>query len=52
VPGDVDPALAPYEHDAFRWCAFEEALELLTWENNRRALIAARDFISAERIGT
>lgn len=48
VPSDADPVLAPYEHDAFRWCSFEEALELLTWENNRRALMAARGYIAAE----
>ena len=47
VPRGVDPVLAPYEHDAFRWCSFEEALELLTWENNRRALAAAREYIAA-----
>lgn len=30
LPSDTDPVLAPYEHDAFKWCSFEEALELLT----------------------
>jgi dATP pyrophosphohydrolase len=49
VPTGVDPRLAPYEHDAFRWCSFEEALELLTWENNRDALVAARDFLESEQ---
>jgi dATP pyrophosphohydrolase len=43
----VDPRLAPYEHDAFRWCSFEEAAELLTWENNRNALAAAREFLES-----
>jgi 8-oxo-dGTP pyrophosphatase MutT (NUDIX family) len=49
VPHGADPRLAPYEHDAFRWCSFEEALELLTWENNRNALVATRSFIEAAR---
>lgn len=47
VPDDTDPTLSPYEHDTFKWCSFEEASELLTWENNRRALKAAQDFIDA-----
>jgi dihydroneopterin triphosphate diphosphatase len=49
VPRGVDPRLAPYEHDAFRWCSFEQALELLTWENNRNALVAARAFIDSAK---
>jgi dATP pyrophosphohydrolase len=49
VPSGTDPVLAPSEHDAFKWCAPEEALELLKWENNRRALVAAREFIVAQR---
>jgi 8-oxo-dGTP pyrophosphatase MutT (NUDIX family) len=47
VPDNRDPTLSPYEHDTYRWCSFKEASELLTWENNRRALKAAREFIAA-----
>ena len=47
VPLANDPTLAPYEHDDFRWCSFDEALELLSWESNRDALVAARAFIEA-----
>ena len=43
----VDPVLAPDEHTGFRWCTFDAALELLTWDDNRRALVAARAFIAA-----
>jgi hypothetical protein len=49
VPSGTDPVPAPYEHDEFRWCSFEEALELLKWVNNRDALVAARASIDAER---
>jgi dihydroneopterin triphosphate diphosphatase len=45
VPTDAEPLLAPAEHDEFAWCSFEEASERLTWENNRLALVAARQFI-------
>ena len=41
VPNGVDPVLAPAEHDAFVWCTYEEAFQLLEWEDNRRALSAA-----------
>ena len=47
VPSASDPTLALYEHDDFRWCAFDDALELLRWESNREALVAARAFIEA-----
>lgn len=49
VPDSVDPELAPYEHDAFMWCSAEDALKLLTWENNRRALVAAAQFVASTR---
>ena len=37
APGS-EPQLTPLEHDAFRWCSFEEADVLLKWEENRLAL--------------
>lgn len=47
VPDGVDPELAAYEHDTFVWCSVERALKLLTWENNRRALVAAAKFVAS-----
>jgi 8-oxo-dGTP pyrophosphatase MutT (NUDIX family) len=47
-PGD--PVLAPYEHDAFRWCSIDDALRLLRWENNRRALLAAVEFVASNPV--
>ena len=38
VPDGLDPALAPAEHDDFRWCSFDEAETLLKFEENRVAL--------------
>lgn len=36
---DADkPTLDPTEHDAWRWCRFEEALKLLKWPSNIEAL--------------
>lgn len=34
-----------FEHDAFRWAGFEEALGLMRHENGRRLLGQAHDFI-------
>jgi dATP pyrophosphohydrolase len=47
-PGD--PVLAHDEHDAFMWCSIDDALRLLRWENNRRALLAAVEFIASNRV--
>lgn len=33
-----EPRLEPEEHDLWRWCRFEEALELLKWPENKEAL--------------
>lgn len=32
------PKIDPNEHDDWKWCEFEEALELLSWEDNKKAL--------------
>jgi diaminopimelate epimerase len=43
APADQEPALAPKEHDEYRWCTLEEALGLLRYEENREGLrVAAR----------
>jgi dATP pyrophosphohydrolase len=41
VPPGAEPVLAVKEHDAYRWCALDEALALLKWAANRDALAAA-----------
>jgi lipoyl(octanoyl) transferase len=41
-----DPVLNKDEHDTFSWCPLDEALGLLLWEDNRRALAAAHDLVS------
>jgi len=32
------PAVDPREHDAWRWCRFEQAVDLLHWPENAEAL--------------
>ena len=33
------PTLSPHEHDEFRWCTMDEALELMYWESNKESLL-------------
>lgn len=33
-----DPTIDSFEHTDWRWCSYEEALELLKWEENKKAL--------------
>jgi 8-oxo-dGTP pyrophosphatase MutT (NUDIX family) len=40
-----DPVVQDDEHDTFAWCPLDEALDLLFWEDNRRALVAAHDLV-------
>jgi len=35
------PQIDPIEHNDWKWCKYEEAMDLLSWENNKSAL----DFI-------
>lgn len=55
VPEEVFAAAAPerweptlcWEHDEYRWCAFDDALQLLRYEENREGLRrAARSLVS------
>ena len=32
------PSIDPKEHDQWKWCSFEEAMKLLKWEDNKKAL--------------
>lgn len=36
-----DIRLDPIEHESWCWVSYEQAMELLYWESNKRALIAA-----------
>ena len=38
IDQEDDPTLDPVEHVDWRWCLYEEALELLEWEENKKAL--------------
>jgi lipoyl(octanoyl) transferase len=46
-PSGWEPTLAPSEHVDFRWCGLDEAISLLKWEDNRRALAVAAEYVEA-----
>ncbi len=37
------------EHSLFRWCSFQEALELLKWDENKKALLRLNEVLSSQR---
>lgn len=34
----IPPKIDPVEHDEWKWCSYEEAMNLLSWDDNKRAL--------------
>jgi dATP pyrophosphohydrolase len=43
------PQIDPIEHDDWKWCSYEEAIRLLSWENNKRALDYVYTFLGEEK---
>jgi len=50
---EVDPderiTIDGKEHSKFRWCSFQEALELLKWDENRKALSRLNEILGSQR---
>jgi dATP pyrophosphohydrolase len=50
---EVDPkeriALDGKEHCRFRWCSFQEALRLLKWDENKKALSKLNEILSSQK---
>jgi len=42
------PKIDPIEHDEWIWCSYEEAMNLLTWEDNKNALKFVRRYLREE----
>ena len=40
-----EPVLDPQEHDQYRWCSIDEALQLLYWPDNKEALKQVHDTV-------
>ncbi len=37
------------EHSQFRWCSFQEAMQLLKWDENKRALSKLNEILKLQR---
>ena len=37
------------EHNNWKWCKYEEAMKLLSWENNKNALDFVHKFLGEEK---
>jgi 8-oxo-dGTP pyrophosphatase MutT (NUDIX family) len=50
---EVDPneriAIDGKEHSQFKWCSLQEALELLKWDENKKALSRLNEILSSQR---
>jgi len=45
IQEDSIPVLDPVEHTEWKWCIFDEAYELLKWEDNKKALEVVRSML-------
>ncbi len=43
------PKIDPIEHNEWKWCSYEEAMELLSLEDNKRALEFVHKFLGKEK---
>ena len=42
------PKIDPIEHNDWKWCNFDEALSLLKWEDNKKALKYVKNYLREE----
>ena len=42
------PKIDPIEHNEWKWCLFEDAMNLLTWEDNKKALKYVKNYLREE----
>jgi len=45
------PKIDPIEHNDWKWCLYEEAMNLLSLEDNKRALDFVHKFLGKEKKG-
>jgi len=47
VPPDSEPTIDPVEHDEYRWCSYDDALELLYWWDDKKSLKRVAEFLDS-----
>ena len=45
IDQEDDPTIDSFEHVDWKWCSYKEALELLKWEENKKALEYCNDLL-------
>ena len=45
VLSDESPVIDPVEHDDYRWCSYDEAMELLHWWDDKAAIEKVAEFL-------
>lgn len=45
IPRDSNVVLSPEEHEDFKWCSFDEALQTLGKDNNKKSLQVINDIL-------
>ena len=51
VPSNAEPTIDPVEHDDYRWCSPDEALELLHWWDDKEAIRRVEEYLISEAGG-
>jgi dATP pyrophosphohydrolase len=49
IDGLREPKLDPREHDAWEWCSYEKAFELLYWDGNKESLKHCEQYLRSRR---
>lgn len=47
---EQEPVIDPDEHDAWKWCFFDEAIKLLTWPENIEALQKSHRYLNLSNV--
>lgn len=47
APIGSEPTLDPAEHDEYRWCSYDEALELLHWWDDKESIRRVAEFLGS-----
>lgn len=45
----IPPKIDPNEHTEWKWCTFEEAMQLLKWDDNKSALKCVKKYINEDK---
>ena len=48
---EKDPIIDPLEHNGWKWCTFDKAIELLKWTENIEALKQVQSYLKNKSIG-